>query len=85
MAAVLADAGLRPDECHRLRWEDITWANGRNGTMLVNQGKTAAARRVLPMTEPRTEETPEKSGEYLVSAAGLEPATHALKGHCSTN
>ena len=21
----------------------------------------------------------------LVSAAGLEPATHALKGHCSTN
>ena len=22
---------------------------------------------------------------YLVSAAGLEPATHALKGHCSTN
>ena len=23
--------------------------------------------------------------EVLVSAAGLEPATHALKGHCSTN
>jgi hypothetical protein len=23
--------------------------------------------------------------ENLVSAAGLEPATHALKGHCSTN
>jgi hypothetical protein len=23
--------------------------------------------------------------EGLVSAAGLEPATHALKGHCSTN
>jgi hypothetical protein len=22
---------------------------------------------------------------YLVSAAGLEPATHALKGHCSTS
>jgi hypothetical protein len=22
---------------------------------------------------------------YLVSAAGFEPATHALKGHCSTN
>jgi hypothetical protein len=21
----------------------------------------------------------------LVSAAGFEPATHALKGHCSTN
>jgi hypothetical protein len=23
--------------------------------------------------------------EMMVSAAGLEPATHALKGHCSTN
>jgi integrase len=23
--------------------------------------------------------------EFLVSAAGFEPATHALKGHCSTN
>ena len=26
-----------------------------------------------------------KCFEILVSAAGLEPATHALKGHCSTN
>ena len=26
-----------------------------------------------------------KCCEILVSAAGLEPATHALKGHCSTN
>ena len=23
--------------------------------------------------------------KVMVSAAGLEPATHALKGHCSTN
>jgi hypothetical protein len=29
--------------------------------------------------------TPQESSRYLVSAAGLEPATHALKGHCSTN
>jgi integrase len=50
VATVLADTGLRPDECHRLRWEDITWVNGRNGTLLVTHGKTAAARRVLPMT-----------------------------------
>ena len=50
VATVLADTGLRPDECHRLRWEEITWANGRNGTLLVTHGKTAAARRVLPMS-----------------------------------
>jgi hypothetical protein len=37
--------------------------------------------------------SPERSVTYvsgldhprMVSAAGLEPATHALKGHCSTN
>jgi integrase len=50
VATVLADSGMRPDECHRLRWEAITWSNGRNGTMLVTHGKTTAARRVLPMT-----------------------------------
>ncbi len=50
IAAVLVDSGLRPEECFRLRWEAITWANGRYGTMLVTHGKTAAARRMLPMT-----------------------------------
>ncbi len=50
VASVLADTGLRPDECYRLRWEDVTWVNGRNGSLLVRYGKTAAARRVLPMT-----------------------------------
>lgn len=50
VAAVLVDSGLRPEECFRLRWESITWFNGRNGTFIVTHGKTAAARRVLPMT-----------------------------------
>jgi integrase len=50
IASVLCDTGLRPEECFRLRWEAITWTNGRNGTLLVTHGKTAAARRVLPMT-----------------------------------
>jgi len=50
IATLLADTGMRPDECYRLRWEAITWINGRNGTLLVTHGKTAAARRVLPMT-----------------------------------
>ncbi len=49
VAAVLTDTGLRPDECFRLRWEAISWANGRHGTLLVTHGKTAAARRMLPM------------------------------------
>jgi integrase len=50
VAAVLTDTGMRPDECYRLRWESVTWTNGRNGSILVTHGKTAAARRVLPLT-----------------------------------
>jgi integrase len=34
----------------RLSWDDVTWINGRNGVMLIKRGKTAAARRVIPMT-----------------------------------
>jgi integrase len=50
VAVALVDTGMRPDECFRLRWEAVSWAGGRNGTMLVTHGKTAAARRVLPMS-----------------------------------
>jgi integrase len=50
VATTLADTGLRPEECYRLRWEFVTWVNGRYGTLMVTHGKTAAARRVLPMT-----------------------------------
>jgi integrase len=50
VAAVLVDTGMRPEECFRLRWDSLTWSNGRYGTLLVTHGKTAAARRLLPMT-----------------------------------
>src|SRR5215467_6767066 len=50
IAAVLVDSGMRPEECFRLRWESVAWVNGKHGAMLVTHGKTAAARRVLPMT-----------------------------------
>jgi integrase len=41
---------MRPEECHGLVWDSITWVNGRNGTLLITHGKTKAARRMLPMT-----------------------------------
>ena len=34
---------------------------------------------------PKGAEPIAESEVYMVSAAGFEPATHALKGHCSTN
>ena len=50
IASVLVDSGLRPDEAYRMRWKSVTRINGRHGTFLVTHGKTAAARRMLPMT-----------------------------------
>jgi integrase len=50
VATVLVDSGLRPEECFRLSWDSISWNSGRYGTLLVTHGKTAAARRVLPLT-----------------------------------
>lgn len=50
IVTTLIDTGLRPEEAFRLRWEVICWLNGRHGTLLITRGKTAAARRVLPMT-----------------------------------
>lgn len=50
IASVLFDTGFRPDECASLRWEYIAFANGVGGLLQIASGKTAAARRVLPMT-----------------------------------
>jgi integrase len=50
VSVVLFDTGMRPEECHRLRWENINWSNGRNGVLLIAEGKTKAARRVLPLS-----------------------------------
>jgi integrase len=50
VATILVDTGMRPDELYRLRWENVTFSNGRHGTLLITHGKTAAARRGLPMT-----------------------------------
>jgi integrase len=49
VSLVLFDTGMRPEECHCLRWENITWDGGRNGVLLITRGKTKAARRVLPL------------------------------------
>ena len=86
IAAVLADTGTRPEECFRLRWEHVTWLNGRNGVLLVTHGKTAAARRVLPMTprvrevlEPRWNDTgrPEEGWVWpaLTRSGHVEPSS----------
>ena len=74
MATVLIDTGMRPEECYRLRWESITWVNGRNGTLLVTHGKTAAARRMLPMTPRSQGHSRESLGARGKASRGLDLA-----------
>jgi integrase len=50
VSLILFDMGMRPEECHSLRWENINWDGGRNGVLLILRGKTKAARRVLPLS-----------------------------------
>jgi len=45
VATILLDCGLRPEECFRLRIENI-----RDGAIHITHGKTRAARRRIPMT-----------------------------------
>ena len=47
----LVDTGLRPEEFCSTRWEHINWKNGQSGTVFIPQGKTAAARRTIPLTQ----------------------------------
>lgn len=42
--------------------EFVTWVNGRHGTLFVTHGKTAAARRTIPMT-PRVRQVLESRWE----------------------
>ena len=51
VSLVLFDTGMRPEECHRMDWASINWMGGRFGTVLIQSGKTKAARRLLPLSQ----------------------------------
>jgi integrase len=54
---VLIDTGMRPDELHRMQWQEISWPTAvKRGTILVIKGKSQAARRRIRMT-PRVHAT----------------------------
>jgi integrase len=45
VAVILLDCGLRPEECYRLQWDHI-----RDGAVHIPFGKTANARRSIPLS-----------------------------------
>ena len=43
---ILLDCGMRPEECYRLKWEDI-----KDGLIEIHTGKSANARRQIPASK----------------------------------
>jgi len=50
VAVIMLDAGLRPDECFRLRWENVRFIDARRAVLIVPGTKSQAAARPVPMT-----------------------------------
>lgn len=50
IATVLVDTGLRPDECYRLQWDDVSFEDFKYGSLSVRHWKTKAARRKIALT-----------------------------------
>jgi integrase len=50
VATIILDAGLRPDECFRLRWENVRFVDAKRAVLVVPGTKPAAAARPVPMT-----------------------------------
>jgi integrase len=48
VATVLYGTGMRPSECYSLIWQNVH-LNGSGGLIVITQGKSKAARRLLPM------------------------------------
>lgn len=46
VSAVLIDCAVRPEECHRLKWENV-----RDGAIEIFTGKRKASRRRIPACE----------------------------------
>ena len=81
IATVLIDTGMRPEENSRMCWESVSRTNGHCGTLQVTHGKTAAARRMLPMS-PRVRRLLERRWEAAKNPAdGWVWAAATASGH----
>jgi integrase len=74
VATILLDCGLRPEECFRLRTENVL-----NGKLAIHFGKTENARWRIPMT-PRVKAMLEMRLAKLGGSAWVFPA-HTKSGH----
>jgi integrase len=86
VAIIMLDAGLRPDECFRLRWENLHFVDKKRAIIVVPGTKTAAAARPVPMT-PRVRAILDQRWMQAEKpkTGWVFPATRAKAGHIVDN
>jgi integrase len=84
VTTVLIDCGLRPEECMRLRWDEV-----RDDSIHIAYGKTKSARRSIPLSERAIAQLePRRNGSEWVfpsktKSGHIEPSS-LRKGHYRT-
>jgi integrase len=86
VATIMLDAGLRPDECFRFRWENVRFIDDKRAVLVVPGTKTEAAARPVPMT-PRVRAILERrwTAAGKTAAGWVFPAKKAKAGHIVDN
>jgi integrase len=80
VVTLLYGTGMRPGEAYKLRWENVL-LNGSGGLIQIAEGKTRAARRVLPMVPEVYRMIIERAEAQGRPAAGWVFPSGSLCGH----
>jgi integrase len=86
VATIILDAGLRPDEVFRLRWENVRFIDAKRAMLIVPGTKTVSAVRPVPMT-PRVRGIIESRWKLAdkPTSGWIFLATRAKVGHIVDN
>jgi integrase len=86
VAIVMIEAGLRPDEVFRLRWEHVKFIDSKRALLEVPGTKSVAAARSVPMTLRLRDILESRWKEFGKPLAGwVFPAKKATAGHIVPN
>jgi len=80
VATILLGTAMRPSEAFSLRWEHIH-LNGSGGLIQVTQGKSRAARRVLPMVERVYQVLKARHERQILAESGWVFPADTASGH----
>jgi integrase len=84
VVTLLYGTGMRPGEAYCLRWEYVL-LNGTGGLIQIAEGKTPAARRVLPMVPEVYKMLLDRAEAQMKPAAGWVFPSGSQSGHFDEN